>query len=218
MIAGFLEVIDIEPARGFGIDDRMRVLIAGQAVQLLLGRARRLGPAEALRAYRDVTTVVVHPSTMRFRGQHATDIPRVVTDHSPHLLGQAQLHGPVLLAWDAVRRGLSDDLPGNVVVHEFAHKLDMGDGIVDGTPALGTGASRQAWFEAATRSLRRLRFGPDPVLSGYGRKNPAEFFAVATEALFERSDEVALHHPELFNALVGLYEFTPPSRPVAVVG
>ena len=73
-----------------------------------------------------------------------------VVEEPEAILGQAHKGGPVILVWDAVKRGARDPDDGrNVVFHEFAHKIDMADGGVDGTPPLPDGASRRSWAEAA---------------------------------------------------------------------
>ena len=113
-----------------------------------------------------------------------------MVDAGPHpLLGEAHHdRGPVLLAWDQVRsnarhRGRSR----NVVLHEFAHKMDMLDGVVDGTPLLPDQQALDRWIavcEAEFESMRRGEAGP--LLDDYGATDPGEFFAVATEAFFGR--------------------------------
>ncbi|MFT5223700.1 MAG: Mlc titration factor MtfA (ptsG expression regulator) [Glaciecola sp.] len=216
LTAGFLATIEVEQAQGFTVTEPMRVVIAAQASLLVLGLARAEGPREALRAFGDVRTVIVHPTTVVTQRERPTQIQHVVTRAPMHLLGQAELYGPVLLAWDAVLEGLQREDGENVVLHEFAHKLDMRDGSVDGTPGLGDRESRRAWHEAATRTLRLLRVRRDPILRHYGAQNPAEFFAVATETFFERPHELREHHPALYSALEGLYLQDPASLALPV--
>jgi hypothetical protein len=49
------------------------------------------------------------------------------------------------------------------------------------------------------------------VMDRYGATNPAEFFAVATEAFFEKSKQMRKRHPELYNALREYYRLDPAS-------
>jgi Mlc titration factor MtfA (ptsG expression regulator) len=119
----------------------------------------------------------------------------------------------VLLAWDAVRRDTRHPGTGhNVVVHEFVHKLDMLDGMIDGTPPLGDEQLRR-WVEVCTTEYRDLRAGEaDPLLSDYGATNPGEFFAVAAEVFFDRSVEMAALKPDLYGVFRDYFGQDPAAR------
>jgi MtfA peptidase len=120
----------------------------------------------------------------------------------------------VVLAWDAAAHRLSDARCGsNLVMHEFAHQLDSEGGPADGTPVLAGTSGYAEWarvfhreFEALRRRVRRSR---EDVMDSYGAANPAEFFAVATEAFFERSRDLRLRHPALYRQLQGYYRLDP---------
>ena len=62
--------------------------------------------------------------------------PRAPIGGGHTILGEAMLGGPVILAWDSVLAGGREEVPGNVVMHELAHKIDMANGAIDGTPPL----------------------------------------------------------------------------------
>ena len=209
-----------ESARGFVLDDEMRVLIAAQASLLLLGLDHDEfgGPSR----------VIVHPSTVVLRGRRSVGVGRVETSGAYRVLGQAHHRGPVLLSWSSVRSGLDrPDRGQNVVYHEFAHQLDMLDGTVDGTPPLDDEAARQRWVEVCTAAYDSVRdpgVGPGAdtapnVLRAYAGTNPGEFFAVATEVFLTRPHELRAQHPSLYRELVGYYQqdptrrFPPPTRP-----
>ena len=86
----------------------------------------------------------------------------------------------------------------NVGLHEFAHLVDKADGVIDGIPAVGL--DRQSigpWIELIRRKMQEIEAG-DSDLNRYALTNEAEFFAVATEYLFERPDLMQRKHPELF--------------------
>ncbi len=213
LTVAFLATKDVEAARGFELDDEMPLLIAAQAALPLVGLAAALGSATALDQYRDVSTVVVHPTTVVQSHERPTATPRVMTTAPEHLLGQAQLHGPVLLAWDSVEESLQ--FPGrgrNVVFHEFAHKLDMRDGRVDGTPLLGDRTTRKRWHDLATQEMASLRRRPDPVLRRYGAQNPAEFFAVAVEAFLDDPITLWREKPDFYDVLRELFRQDPAAR------
>jgi Mlc titration factor MtfA (ptsG expression regulator) len=89
----------------------------------------------------------------------------------------------------------------NVGLHEFAHLVDKSDGVIDGIP--GVGLDRQTigpWIELVRRKMREIAAG-DSDLNRYALTNEAEFFAVATEYLFERPKLMQRKHPELFEAM-----------------
>src|SRR5262249_44466202 len=122
--------------------------------------------------------------------------------------------GPVVLAWDEVEEAARHPGRGrNVVFHEFAHKLDMVDHLVDGTPRLKDRAELQRWVDVCTEAFTALRRGdgrgrPDP----YGGEDPGEFFAVATEAFFDVPIALESGEPELFDVLRGFYQQDPAAR------
>lgn len=200
--------VDVEASRGFEVDDLHRVVVAAHAGLLVLGL-----DVDHLRRVR---SVVVHPRTVRLAGQRATDVRGVVTEGSGPLHGQASIGGPVILSWQAALRGSQRPWTGhNVVLHEFAHALDMGDGAADGTPRLGDSAVGSDEYRSVLQShLDRLRRGGrDPVLRPYAATNPAEFLAVATEVFFGRPRGLRDTHPDLYEVLVGTYNQDPASRP-----
>ena len=199
-----------EAANGFDLSDEITVTIAAQAALLGLG----LGVDE----YREVSAIVVYPTAMVSRGAHAGPVSGTVSDGPVPILGEAHDHrGPVLLAWDqadAAARHLGRG--HNVVVHEFAHKLDMLDGLVNGTPPLGGRVDPERWRDVCTEAFSALAAGADgPPLQPYGATNPAEFFAVATEAFFDVPAGLARHEPDLYEVLRDYYGHEPPARPEA---
>lgn len=204
LLANFVEHWRWEPARGFVLTEQMKVLIAGQAALLLLGLE--------LDDYPELTSVIVHRSTVRLTGPHPTGGGTYST--SPQFLaGQAHSKGPVVLSWGASRQGAKSPHRGeNVVYHEFAHRLDMLDGITDGTPPLGSEAARKSWVKVCTTAYDEVRAEGSPVLRPYAGTNPAEFFAVATEVFFTRSVELRDHEPDLYEELRSFYHQDPAER------
>ena len=121
---------------------------------------------------------------------------------------------PLLLAWDAVRRDARHRRTGsNVVVHEFVHKLDMLDGMIDGTPPLDDDEQLRRWVEVCTAEYRALREGaPDPLLRDYGATNPGEFFAVVAEVFFDQPAEMAQVKPDLYGVFRDYFHQDPAAR------
>ncbi len=103
-----------------------------------------------------------------------------------------------------------------MVLHEFAHQLDFLDGQGDGTPPLSGRAAYRRWHEVMTaeygRLVRESYRGEARVLDAYGATNPAEFFAVATEAFFEKPVALRQRHPALYEALRDYYRQDPAER------
>jgi Mlc titration factor MtfA (ptsG expression regulator) len=196
-----------EAAHGFALSDEIRVTVAMQAAVLVLG--------SSVDDYREVSAIVVYPTTMRSRGVYAGPVPGTVTDESVWLLGQAHDgRGPVLLAWDRARDSARHPGRGdNVVFHEFAHKLDMLDDVLDGTPLLRHRRDVDRWVTVCTEVYEALRGGAErPPLRDYAATDTAEFFAVATEAFFDAPIALERNEPALYEVLRDYYEQDPAAR------
>ncbi len=196
---------DWEAANGFELTDEIMVVIAGQAALLALGL-----PDDA---YRGVHSILVHPTTLVVRGPHS-QVAGLVSDTPMPVLGQAVDRGPVVIAWDtALDEARHPGRGHNVVFHEFAHKLDMLDGSVDGTPPLATREQYDEWVRVCTGTYRRVEAGRGGrSLRPYAGVNPGEFFAVATEAFFDAPADLRHEHPDLYRVLVGFYRQDPAAR------
>ena len=196
-----------EAAHGFELRDDIVTTISLLAALPILGLDTGY--------YREVGAIIVYPTTILSQGVYEGPVRGTVTDGVVPVLGQAHdQRGAILLAWDTVLRAARHPGRGrNVVFHEFAHKLDMLDGISDGTPPLETKAQLARWIEVCTTRYSALRSGePVPPLDPYGATNVAEFFAVATEAFFDAPVELAEHQPALFEVLGDFYEQDPAAR------
>ena len=187
---------------GLQVDDEMRVTIAAQACLLLLGQ-----PGDA--AYPRLRQVLVYPQ--------AFVVPRrqllpggVVSEQLQALAGESWAQGQVLLAWSEVLAGAAEPADGrNVVLHEFAHQIDQDSGDADGRPWQRDEAARQRWAAVVGEGLARLRESPSEALDAYGSTDPAEYFAVATEAFFERAQALREAAPPLYEELARLYRLNP---------
>jgi Mlc titration factor MtfA (ptsG expression regulator) len=127
------------------------------------------------------------------------------------VIGQASANaGPLVLSWDAALA--ESRWPGrgrNVVIHEFAHKIDMSDGYLDGSPPL-RGDALVRWSAMVDDEFGHTDARPsDRVLGSYAWTNPAEFFAVATERFFCRPTALAEAKPALYGALRDFYRQDP---------
>lgn len=185
MVGQFLQQKEFTGAHGLVVSDEMAVAIAAQACLPVL----HLG----LQLYDDFKGIVVHPGAMLAR-REVTDDAGVVHRFSEVLAGEAMEKGPVTLSWqDVVASGALAYQGFNVVIHEFAHKIDMRDGLADGCPPQPSRATRAAWHAVMQPAYDNFceqvvlaqRFGaPPPWLDTYGAESPAEFFAVTCEAYF----------------------------------
>jgi MtfA peptidase len=211
----FLAEKHFEGAGGLVLTDEIRVTIAGEACLLLLHRETDYYP--------ELISIIVYPSGY-------------VADEERHIGGgiweeggedrlghTGQRLSALVLAWDAVRRGAAAPSDGvNLVLHEFAHQLDFENQSSDGTPALGTHGDYRTWARVMSHEFEALRdaleAGEDTFLDDYGATNPAEFFAVITEAFFERPRALRRNHPALFMQLQRFYQQDPTTYSLEPVG
>ena len=207
----FVAEKNFEGAGGLEMTDEIRVTIAAQACLLLLGIPHNY--------YRNVRSIIVYPSTVVApRQERSVFDPRVmVEEQGQPILGQAILHGPVILVWDAALKGGRHQRDGhNVIFHEFAHKLDMLDGSIDGAPPLRDREEYRDYVDTCNHEYQRLQeelsHGRISFLDEYGATNPAEFFAVATEQFFERPLPMIREAPELYRVLKDYYQQDPAER------
>ena len=186
------------------ITDEIKVTIAGQAALLVLAWEDYL--------FERVQTILVYPSIYRTtsgtRRNLDSDEPVSVR------LGEALQGGPVVLSWRDTLDGTRLARDGqNVVLHEFAHVLDMENGMVDGVPLLVNQHAEELWSHLMHRELEDLRRQIDhrrpPFLNPYAATNVAEFFAVATESFFEEAPHFRKVKPELYEAFSGFYRQDP---------
>jgi hypothetical protein len=196
----FLAEKQFTGAHGFEVTDAVRVAIAAQACLPI----RELG----LDWYRGWTGIVVYPGDFRVR-RSETDEHGVVHEWDDELAGEAMPGGPVMLSWDAA----AHDPHINVVLHEFAHKLDMLSGEANGVPPLHAGMDRGAWQAAFTEAYEgfceALERGQDTWLDPYAAEHPSEFFAVLSEAFFEHPAQTKRRYPDVYAQLRLFYKQDP---------
>jgi Mlc titration factor MtfA (ptsG expression regulator) len=203
----FLHEVPIEGVAGLEVTEEIRATIAAQACLLLLHMSYP--------RYTRVRRVLVYPWAFVPRSAPNLASGHIVPPDVP-LRGQAWPTGVVVLGWDSVRRdSVSSTGGGNVVLHEFAHMLDVEDGSMDGVPVLDSGSAYRQWAGLLSarfaEHVSRTELGEDTTLDPYGASNRAEFFAVATEAFFERPFELRDGEPDLYGLLVDFYKLDPTS-------
>ncbi|HEV3409929.1 MAG TPA: M90 family metallopeptidase [Chthoniobacterales bacterium] len=208
MIHLFLAEKRFEGCAGLEITDEIRVTIAAQACLLLLNRDDDLYPG--------LQSILVYPNSYVAPGQFVDEVG-VVHEGEEHRAGEAWSRGSVVLAWDEVRRDAADFRDGyNVTLHEFAHQLDQQDGSFDGAPRLAHTAHYRSWARTLMKEYRALQRaaerGEATVIDQYGATDPAEFFAVVTEAFFTEPKALRTQHPALYRELRRFYRQDPAER------
>ncbi len=208
----FLYEKELHGARGLALTDEIRLAIAVQAVLPVLN----LG----LDTYEGWVGVVVYPGEFRVRRQEL-DEDGVLHEWDDALSGEAWPGGPVLLSWEDVTLGTTAPEAGgepgyNVVIHEFAHKIDMLKGEADGYPTPHADMDRAAWTRALesgyARFVGRVERDEETLLDPYAAEHPAEFFAVASEAFFTDPHALRQEFPGLYDQLGRFYRQDPAAR------
>jgi MtfA peptidase len=201
----FLAEKHFEGCNGLELTDEIKVTIAAHACRLLLRRDADVFPR--------LVTVLVYPTAYVAKAVEPIGGGGVLEGEQVRL-GEAWKDGVAVVSWDDLRATIQGRNPGrNLILHEFAHILDMEDGASDGTPVLSSREQYASWIaimEDEYECLRRdSHLGRYSVLDHYGATNPAEFFAVATEAFFEKATVLAKRHPELYAELRRFYRQDP---------
>jgi len=197
----FLCEKSIEGQGGLQLSEPMQLLIAAQACVPVLN----LG----LDWYDGWVSVLVYPDTFVTNHEYR-DGAGVVHRRPRELIGESWQRGPVVLSWQHVA-GRYDE--GNVVVHEFAHKLDLQNGVANGMPPLHANMQRQAWTDVMSAAFddlhRRLDEGRFLPVDEYAAEDPGEFFAVVSEVFFLQPGHVHAAWPGVYDQLCLFYRQDP---------
>lgn len=190
-------------AGGAEVDATIQLAIALQACLLTLN----LGED----SYRSWSEIILYPDEF-LRLREEMDEAGVVHRSRDILAGESWLGGPLVLSLaDVEASGHADGF--NVVLHEFAHKLDMLNGDANGFPPLHRGMDAAAWgrdFSSAYEDLcSRVDTGEDTAIDPYATANPAEFFAVLTEVFFETPHLLDAEYPAVYRQLQQFYRQHP---------
>ncbi|HOU55705.1 MAG TPA: zinc-dependent peptidase [Smithellaceae bacterium] len=210
-IAVFMAEKNWEGCGGLELTDEIRVTVSAMACLLILNLPRQ--------DYENVESILVYPSERILPEQKIGFFETALAplETPGPISGQAFEQGPILLVWDAVHESIRYAGYGyNVVYHEFAHKLDMQDGVADGTPRLRDRAEYRDWVKTCSREYKKLlknvERGKRTFLDEYGAKDEAEFFAVATEHFFDQPLGMKRAVPELYRVLKNFYRQDPAAR------
>ncbi len=223
LAARFLARKQFLGTHGLDVTPFMRVQVAAQASILVL----ELG----IEWYDGWSDVIVYPAQF-VPEREIVDEAGVVHVVNDPMAGEAWLGGPVILSYEDVAMASDEEarVAGyNVVIHEFAHKLDMRNGDPNGCPPLHGGMSLAAWRKAFSEAYTdfcarvdeadRLAEAGDEgeALDGlpidpYASESPGEFFAVVSEAFFETPEWLEPAYPAVYAQLREFYRQDPLAR------
>lgn len=205
LVARFLAEKTITPLHGLALDDAQRLQLAGLACLPLL----EFGP-EGLHGWRQV---LVYPGAFRVHRRHHDEDTGVVAEWEDELAGEAWDQGPLVLSWDDLQADLAEPEAGfQLVVHEMAHKIDILDGAMDGTPPLPADWQRE-WardFQSAYDAFcEQVDRGEETTIDDYAAEAPEEFFAVTSEYHFSAPSLLAAEMPAVARHLQRFYGPSP---------
>ncbi len=172
----------------------MRTLIAAQACTLIVHRT--------LSDYAGFTTIVIHPDSFPRTEDFVDEAGVVHADYEP-IAGEAWPDGPVLLSWPDVFDTIDFANSGtNLVIHEFAHKIDMQNGEANGVPPMETRLAHENWCEALASAYRdfcsRVDAGEETQIDPYASEHESEFFAVCAEVYAAEPHTLRAAYPAFF--------------------
>ncbi len=201
----FLAEKEFTGARGLEVSDEMAVAIAAQACLPAL----KLG----LHWLDGFVGIVVHEDAVVARRQHE-DEDGVVHAWDEELAGEAMSGGPVMLAWrDVDDAGASAADGYNVVVHEFAHVIDMRGGVTAGLDTVDPESERGLWLNALADEYEQfvdaIEREEATFLDPYGAEALEEFFAVAAEAFFVAPGELKDEQSQVYALLCTFFRQDP---------
>ncbi|MDV6343806.1 zinc-dependent peptidase [Nitrosomonas sp. Is37] len=202
----FLHDKKINGAQGLIVTEEMRVMIAAQACILILNLD--------LDYYRDWLEIIVYPGKFILDYEYTDEIGIV---HAAHMAasGESWLAGPIILSWEDVT-DINNKQGHNVVIHEFAHKLDMLNGAANGFPPLHSNMDPHVWTAVFSKAFETFREQVDNeeelIIDPYAAISPAEFFAVLSEAFFVKPCEIKQYFPQVYQQLSAFYRQNPAMR------
>jgi Mlc titration factor MtfA (ptsG expression regulator) len=207
LVVLFLDAKNIVGARGHEVTPLQRTIIAMQACVLVLNLDLSL--------YDGFENVVVYPGEFVPGWEYEDDYGVVHRQDDP-LAGEAMHLGPVVLSWPDVEASADwDAAQMNLVIHEFAHKIDMVDGDANGSPPMADDA-RSGWqrvmHAAYDDFAARVDAGEETAIDPYAAEAPGEFFAVLSEVFFAEATLLRDEYPDVYRAFANFYKQDPAAR------
>ena len=198
----FLHSKSINGVQGLVVTMSMRVTVAVQACLLIMNLD--------IDYFDNWIEVILYPGAFQVKHERL-DADGLIHNEANILSGESWLRGPVILSWDDVERDSYHSHPGhNVVLHEFAHKLDGLSGLTNGMPPLRRGMSRKRWSEALSQTYdelcQQVETGESAMINPYAATSPTEFFAVVSEYFFTAPDILKNCCPDVHKQLTLFYK------------
>ncbi len=178
-------------ARGMNrVTDEMKALIAGAAIQLTFGH-----PSVYLEHFR---RILVYPD-----GYYSQISKR-------YHKGEVNMAGLIVLSWKNFVKGQADYEDGrNLGLHEMAHALRLENIITNEEYRFLDKQAVNSWNKLALKEMKKTEEESSGFFRSYATTNSQEFFAVAVENFFEKSQEFHEKHPKLYGALVTMLNQDP---------
>lgn len=192
-----------EGCNGLVLTEEMRVVISGMGGLLVAG----LPEAEY---FDHVLSILIYPESYVAKNVQMLEGGGLIEGPQARI-GEAWYRGPVIVSWEDIQETIRNDTFGrNVVLHEFAHQLDMLNGrISDGVPILPSREREETWNLVMQRGFDQLvaacRQGERTLIDSYAATNRAEFFAVVTELFFEAPTPLRHWHPDVYDEMSRFY-------------
>lgn len=197
----FIREKNWEGCQGVEVTPRMKFTIAATAGMMVLGYSDW---------YFDTSkSVVLYPTPYVANSAGNALSGRLGGEF--HRAGETIYRGPVVLNWnDVSRASQSVNWGNNLVVHEFAHQLDMiNDPQADGVPPLPPEVPANQWSSEMKAEFQAARAmvanGDRTLVSDYGLTEESEFFAVTSELYFQTPNQLFQYHPNVYSLLKQFY-------------
>ncbi|MBA2113716.1 M90 family metallopeptidase [Bremerella alba] len=205
-MAVLLQEKNWEGCNGFHVDEETKVLVAAQVGLLTLGLEDEY--------FDNVLSILIYPTAYRATSQSSPGAGIIIEGQSDRL-GEAWYRGPVILTHPDIVDGAQSTHGGrNLVMHEFAHQIDMLNGrVADGIPPIDSHEEVERWNHCFEHTYQQLvedcQRGRSALVDCYGATNKAECFAVLSETFFQQPQRIAQNDPDMFQALCGYYRQDP---------
>jgi MtfA peptidase len=205
-VALFIDAKEFSTTHNVELTEEMRLTVAAQACLLILNLD--------IDYYAGWREIIIYPEEFIARHEYVDEAGVVHANRHP-MAGEAWPKGPIVLSWEDTKASFETD-GVNVVIHEFAHKLDMLNGEANGYPPLHKEMLRREWVGAFSQAYddfcRRVDSGEDTEIDAYASESPGEFFAVLSEVFFEVPDLLVEQYPRVHEQMKAFYKQDPLAR------
>jgi len=188
-----------EGCGGLELEDLHCIIVAAYAGVLLLGQDRGFYP--------NLRSILIYPGAFLVN-QHSFGPAGEIADETEVREGESWGLGAIVLSWEDIKRDLKVLNGRNILFHEFAHQL-YDAASTDWMPR-GEWRTWLAVFEEHyIRHCQLVEAGRSVFFDAYGAEDASEFFAVATEAFFERPQVFRRKFPAFYEQFRTFYQQDP---------